>query len=273
MTEESKEATPVQSEAYEWTVVYHPCNFKGRGEFLRLMLEDAKISYKDTGTDLYGPSGMMDAFRGSVDAVTADEKSQPFPLLYPPAILHRPVGGDGCQQIMVNQVGACMIYLGDELGYAPTTHAEKARANCVLLNSLDYISEGRSSFHPVDNKKSYKDQKDEGDRKSKLFSQDRMLVYLHYFNKIVKKNGKSQSPIAGGSNITYADFALFQVVDATAFQFNSEFYANAWDSARVPELKEHYVWMKARPNLQAYFASDRCKRTYYLVWFDSRWSR
>jgi glutathione S-transferase len=114
----------------------------------------------------------------------------------------------------------------------------------------------------VENKKSYNDQKAEGDKMSKIFSQERMLMYLHHFNKVVQKNGEdSKKPIAGGTHVTYADFALFHVLDATAVQFNSDFYEKAWDNAKVPELNEYYEWMKARPNLQAYFASDRCKRT------------
>ena len=50
---------------------------------------------------------------------------------------------------MINQVGACMQCIGRILGYFPNTPAEEARANCILLNATDYISEGRMSFHPV----------------------------------------------------------------------------------------------------------------------------
>jgi glutathione S-transferase len=253
--------TEASSPSPEWTVLYHaPGTFKGRGEFLRLMLEDRGASYVDSGDGLYGPDGMMDMFRGTEEAIANEEKESniPFPLLYPPAIWHRPQGGE---EVMVNQVGACMIYLGDALGYAPVNAAEKARANAVLLNCTDYIADGRSSFHPVKFMASYKDQKEEGDRVSKEFSQDRMKKYLRHFNKVVLKNGSNQ-PVAGGPNITYADFALFHVLDATAHQFNSDFYEKAWDNTDVPALKEFHAWMDARPNLQAYFQSDRCARTY-----------
>ena len=60
---------------------------------------------------------------------------------------------------MVNQVAACMIYLGDALVYAPADSAEKARTNAITLNAMDYIAEGRVSFHPVKNIMSYHDQK------------------------------------------------------------------------------------------------------------------
>jgi glutathione S-transferase len=244
----------------EWTVVYHsPGKFKGRGEFLRLMLEDAGKTYANQGEEMYGPTGMMDCFRGSVEAIDSDLNKSPFPFstFFPPAIWHRPANGE---EVLINQVGACMIYLGDKLGYAPASAAEKARADCIMLNCLDLIAEGRSSFHPVKNSMSYHDQKEEGDKVSKEFSQGRLKTYLHHFNKVVVRNGGPKKPVAGGPGITYADFALFHVLDATAFQFNSALYEQAWDSTNVPALKEYYAWMKARPNLQAYFQSDRCAR-------------
>jgi glutathione S-transferase len=244
----------------EWTVLYHaPGIFKGRGEFLRLMLEDAQVSYVNTAEGLYGPNGMMDAFRGSPEAIAV---GVPFPVVFPPAIWHRPK--DQKEEVLINQVGACMVYLGEMLGYAPATAAERARADCVMLNALDYLPEGRAS-----NAMSYKNQ---GDKVSKEFWQ-RMKTFLHHFNKVIvqnKHNNKTNGgesfkhPVAGGVAVTYADFALFHVLDATAFQFNSEHYNHTWDNLNLPALKEYYQWMKYRPNLQAYYYSDRCARTSLL---------
>jgi len=248
------------SDVPEWTVLYHaPGKFKGRGEFLRLMLEDAGVSdYKNTAEGLYGPTGMMDAFRGSPEAVSSSSEHDPsFPVFFPPAIWHRPANGE---EVVINQVGACLIYLGDQLGYAPKTAVEKARANSIMLNALDYVSDGRSSFHPVKNSMSYNDQKEEGDKASKEFTETRMQFFLHHFNKVVKKNAKPAMAIAGGPSLTYADFAMFYALDATASQFNSDFYEKAWDNTNVSELKAYYEWIKARPNLKAYFESDRCAR-------------
>jgi glutathione S-transferase len=249
----------------EWTICYHgKANggiIKGRAEFLRLLFEDSETPYQNCNDDLYGPNGMMDCFRGSVDAISAsvtDEKF-PFPVMFPPAIWHRRKDGE---EVLINQVGACLIYLGDELGYAPVSTSEKARANSIMLNALDYISEGRQSFHPVKNHVSYHDQKVEADEASKEFSKKRMPTFLHHFNKVVLKNGSPKSPIAGGKNVTYADFCLFHVLHATVEQFNTDFYDKAWDRVDAPQLKEYYEWMSSRPKLQEYFLSDRCARKY-----------
>jgi glutathione S-transferase len=241
----------------EWTVLYHGSgNFKGRGEFLRLMLEDKCISFVESGENLYGPTGMMDCFRGSAQAVLEPQAVElPFPVFFPPGLWHRP--GNGQEDVLINQVGAAMIYLGDQLGYAPSSSAERARATSVLLNALDYIAEGRRSFHPVENNMSYHNQKEEGDRESKIFSQTRMGIWLAHFEKTVQKFGGPETPVVGGKHITFADFALMHVLDATVSQFNTEFYDMAWDQQSVPALKKYLAWMKTRPNLQAYWKSDR----------------
>ena len=260
------EATLTTTDFPEWTILYHGGgSFKGRGEFLRLLLEDKGVPYKDTGENLYGPTGLMDCFRGSADAILAgnnassDDANQPNPVFFPPAIWHRPK--DGSEEVRINQVGACMMYIGEQLGYYPSSSsAERARANCILLNCLDYIGSGRSSFHPVKDSMSYKDQKEEGDKASLLWSQTRMTLWLAHFEKVVQKYGPT-SPVAGGENVTYADFALFHILDATVAQFNNEKYNMAWDNLTIiPTLKQYYAWMKARPNLKAYQTSDRVIR-------------
>jgi glutathione S-transferase len=246
--------------AKEWTIIYHfgGTAFKGRAEFLRLMLEDKKIDYGLSGENLRGPKGIMDCFRGSAEAVLAGDGdvSIPNPVFFPPALWHRPPGGE---EVIINQVGACVMYLGEILGYAPKSPKESALASAITMNAIDYIAEGRSCFHPVKNTMSYSDQKEEGDKSSKEFAKTRMTIWLAHFEKVAKKHG-STSPVAGGANVTYADFVLFHVLDATVAQFNNEKYEMAWDIQNIDSLKEYYQWMKSRPNLKAYWESNRAPR-------------
>ena len=252
----SNEQTP-SAPPPEWTVIYHgPVAFKGRGEFLRLMLEDKGVPYVNSAENLYGPTGIFDCFRGSPEAVATLDNTI-FPVFFPPAVRHCPPDGE---EVFINQVSACMVYIGQVLGYAPATAAERGRAESVMANAIDYIAEGRRSFHPFKDGMSYKDQKEQGDRVSREFATGRMLIWLQHFDKVVSKFGGPTTPVAGGKTVTYADFCLFHVLDATVHQFNVEFYDMAWDKANVPALKVYYEWIKSRPNLQAYFASDRCPR-------------
>ncbi|KAL3928508.1 MAG: hypothetical protein SGBAC_012622 [Bacillariaceae sp.] len=158
----STAATPTTRSAKEWTILYHGAakTFKGRAEFLRLMLEDACVEFEIVGDNLRGPTGIMDCFRGSAQAVAnikdGESSLLPNPVFFPPAIWHRPKDGGG-EEVFINQVGACVTYIGEQLGYAPQSAKERALADMITLNALDYIAEGRLSFHPIKNTMSYND--------------------------------------------------------------------------------------------------------------------
>ncbi|CAE7886838.1 unnamed protein product [Symbiodinium sp. KB8] len=77
----------------EWTLVYHDGPLKGRCEPLKLLLEDAGVSYEVSSDNLYGETGHMDAFRGSSAAVAALDNA-PAPVMFPPVVWHRPPGGE-----------------------------------------------------------------------------------------------------------------------------------------------------------------------------------
>jgi hypothetical protein len=104
MGDENETKTP------EWTLVYHfGGKIKGRGELIRLMFEDKQAEYEYSGENLYGPTGMMDCFRGSAEAILNEDESStsiPYPVFFPPAVWHRPPGGE---EVIINQVAACMI--------------------------------------------------------------------------------------------------------------------------------------------------------------------
>ena len=247
--------------ASTWTVLYHiappESAFKGRAEFLKIMLEDAAVDYHFTNKDLYGPDGYCDMFRDPAKKGNGDEvkpDTAPFPVVYPPVLWHRPGRGEE-EDVMINQVSACMAYLGAQLGYRPSSAAARARADCITANAVDYIASGRSSFHPVEDGASFHTQKDEGESCSKLWAASKMGVWLQHFEKVIKRAGGK--PLAGGEGLTCADFAVFHVLDATEAQFNNEAYGRPWDSADIPASKAFKLAMEARPNLAAYFASER----------------
>ena len=172
-------------------------------------------------------------------------------------VISGPKEGEGAEEVRINQVGAIMVYLGEVLGYAPATAAERARADALTQNALDFISSGRLSFHPVKSTMSYTQQREEGDKASAEWLAGRAGSWLQHFEKCLKRNAGPTSPVAGGDNVTYADFALYHVLDATKFQFNNEKYGMFWDKLDAPLLKAFYAHMCERPNLKAYRAGDR----------------
>ncbi|CAE7409961.1 crtp2 [Symbiodinium natans] len=197
---------------------------------MKLILEDAGVPYAVRCEEL-GPTIAFDMWRGSEAAIAVD--STPFPVMFPPAIWHRPHDGE---EVFVNTHIASVRYLGQCLGYAPGSAAEGARADQIAQNAVDYWWEGRCCFHPLDSSHlgSYSSQKDAADKSSQQW-------------KIVMRFGP-RKPCAGGASVTFADFLLFHVLDATEAQFNDEHFSRAWDAA--PDGLKAY---------KAYFQSDRRK--------------
>ena len=181
-----------------------------------------------------------------------------YPVMYPPILVHRPPNGG--EPLMINQVATILRYLGETLGFMPPGGAAAAaRADQIVMNGVDFIAEGRLSFHPTDGKGSYASQKDEADRVSREFAAERLLVWLSHFEKIIGRAESPEGPVLGGSALSYADFMLFNVLDASEAQFNGDWYGNAWDNASIPRAKQYRDWMAARPELAEYFGSDRRK--------------
>uniref|UniRef100_A0A7S4UY27 GST C-terminal domain-containing protein n=1 Tax=Alexandrium monilatum TaxID=311494 RepID=A0A7S4UY27_9DINO len=246
-----------------WRIIYHDVNFKGRAEFVRLILEDAGVTYVESSDNLYGPSGVCDAFRamgsnedglaaGAEQHVAADTAL--WPVMFPPILHHKP-SGDG-EEVYVNQTPAILRYCAAQLGYLPQTPAQVARADQITLNVNDLMAECNRAFHPVDPKASYESQKEEADKVSRVFAGGRLLVWLGHFEKIVKRlRPEGDGPLLG--EMTYADFALFHVLDAAEAQFSSAQYGEAWLKADIPTLKRWKAWVAERPKLKAYAQSAR----------------
>eukprot|EP00416_Gambierdiscus_australes_P026094 CAMPEP_0171057412 /NCGR_PEP_ID=MMETSP0766_2-20121228/1782_1 /TAXON_ID=439317 /ORGANISM="Gambierdiscus australes, Strain CAWD 149" /LENGTH=378 /DNA_ID=CAMNT_0011512519 /DNA_START=39 /DNA_END=1176 /DNA_ORIENTATION=+ len=248
-----------------WRIIYHKVPFKGRAEFLRLMLEYAGVEYEENCDNLYGPSGICDAFRasgsgedglvsGAEQNVAAD--TAVWPVMFPPILHHMP--GGGSEEVYINQVPAIMRYCAAQLGYLPEGAAQTAKADQLMLNANDLMAECNQAFHPTDPKKSYDSQKEAADEASKRFAAGRLLVWLGHFEKVAKRLcPQGDGPLFG--KVTYADFMLFHVLDAAEAQFSSEFYHEAWVKADVPTLKLWRNWVAGRPQLKAYLESGRRK--------------
>ena len=70
-----------------------------------------EVPYNNSADNLYGPTGIMDAFRGSAGAVKTTNEGELYPVFFPPALMHKQAG---CDPVMINQVAACMAYLGSD---------------------------------------------------------------------------------------------------------------------------------------------------------------
>lgn len=217
----------------DW-VLYYWDGFVGRGEFVRLMFEEAGVKYSEENS---GEIIMNEIILG---------KGEGYPMFAPPMIKKG--------NFKLSQCHAICRYLGEEYGLSPDTKEEKALAEQLSITCHDYIGEGRLAFHGKDPKASYHTQKAETQPYIERFVNTRMRRWLEYFERALKYNNGGKGFVIG-NKCTYVDLTLFHILRATEAQF-----PEAWAKANyIPTLKAFKERMAARPNIAAYLKSDRCK--------------
>ena len=124
---------------------YYWPGIQGRGEFVRLALEQAGADYVDAARAEGGMEKMQAFVAG--DVVGA-------PPFAPPFLKH----GD----LIIAQVANILDYLGPRLGLAPTDEAGRIWARQLQLTVTDLVQEAHDTHHPVSTALYYEDQVDEG---------------------------------------------------------------------------------------------------------------
>jgi glutathione S-transferase len=217
-------------ELYYWPAL------QGRGEFVRLALEDAGTAYVDLARKANGTSAMM--------AVLGDASLPRIP--YAPPFLK-----DG--DLIVSHVANILSYLGPKLGLAPRDEAARIFANGLQLTISDLVAEVHETHHPIASSLYYEDQKEAAKARTVDFIENRIPAYLGYFERVLTRNPHGQGQIVGAA-VSYVDLSLFQVVDGLGYAFPRPM---ADFDARFPALVALHDAVRARPNIAAYLASDR----------------
>ncbi len=219
-------------ELYYWPTI------PGRGEFVRLALEDAGAPYVDVART---PDGGVKAIMRLV------EGKGPGLLPFAPPILK--VG-----DLVLAQTANILQFLGPRLGLAPSDEQGRAEVNQIQLTIADFIGEAHDTHHPIAASLYYEDQQHEAGRRARLFLSERMPKFLGYFEKVLSRNQRSDGKWLVGAEATYADLSMYQVVMGLAFAF-----PKAWarESHRYPQLTALRDRVAARPRLAAYLASPR----------------
>ena len=155
--------------AYEF--FYWP-EIQGRGEFVRLALEDAGADYIDVARGLEsegrGVPAMLALMRG--------EGTSHIP--FAPPFLR-----DG--DVIVSHTAAILLYLGGRIGLAPTDEDGRLWTHQIQLTITDIVKEVYNSHHPIDEDKWFHEQKDEAIARAAVFRRDRMPKFLGWFERIL----------------------------------------------------------------------------------------
>jgi len=216
-----------------YQLFYWP-GIQGRGEFVRLALEDAGAAYDDGARGKGGMDKMMAMMKG------AGEKKPPFA---PPFLKSG--------KIVIAQVANILFYLGPRLNLAPKDEGQRLWLNALQLTVTDFVKEVHDTHHPVATGLYYEDQKPEAQRYAEGFLGERTPKYLGYFERVIDKSG---GPYVLGRKISYGDLSLFQLVEGMRYAFPK---AMKTIERKIPKVVAVHDRVAGRPGIKAYLASDR----------------
>ena len=156
---------------------------QGRGEFVRLALEDAGADYLDVAREK-GESRGVKALMAALDG-----EAKPFTPFAPPFLR------DG--DIVVSHVANILNYLGPKLNLAPKDEAQRVFAHGLQLTITDFVAEVHDTHHPIAIDLYYEDQKTEAKARAGSFLKHRAPKYLGYFERTLNDNPAGPAHVVG----------------------------------------------------------------------------
>lgn len=222
-------------ELYYWPTI------QGRGEFVRLALEDAGADYVDVARLPEGSGGGTAALLRMLD-----DPPTGHPPFAPPFLK--------TGRRLVGQTANILLFLGPRLGLVPRDEGGQLWIHQLQLTITDLVAEIHDSHHPIAGSLYYEDQRDEAKRRSASLRRERLPRYLGWFERILADNARGRHRFLAGSATTYADLSLFQVVEGLRYAFPRTLRRLEASLPRTVELRDRIA---ARPGIAAYLASTR----------------
>jgi glutathione S-transferase len=213
--------------------LYYWPGIQGRGEYVRLALEEACADYADVARSERGMAAMMRMM----------EVGKGTPPFAPPFLK--------AGKLVVGQTANILLYLGSRLGLAPKPETGKLWVHQLQLTVADLVLEIHDTHHPLGPSLYYEDQRGPAKKRSEEFWNERVPKYLGYFENLLKNNGGSYLT---GRRLTYVDLSLFQIVEGLRYAFPKRMKAFERDIPGLIGLRDRVA---ARPNIKAYLGSDR----------------
>jgi glutathione S-transferase len=212
---------------------------QGRGEFVRLALEEAGADYVDVRREPHR--------KGEPPLYEAREAPGPHPSFAPPYL----IDGD----LVIGQTANILLYLGGRHALAPASEAGRLWVNQIQLTIADLVNAVHNTHHPIASGLYYEDQKPEALRYSEAFRRNRLPQYLQWFERILERaSGDAGASWLTGAELTYADLSLFQIVAGLRYAFPKRMKAL---EGGLPRMVSVHDRVSQRPRIAAYLASPR----------------
>ena len=213
--------------------LYYWPTIQGRGEYVRLALEEAGAAYTDVARSGTGTSVMMKMMETS-------KGTAPFA---PPFLK--------AGNLVIGQTANILLYLGARHGLAPKADAAKLWVHQLELTITDFVLEVHDTHHPLGPSLYYEEQKAPAKKRTAEFWKSRVPKYLGYFEDLLTANGGAW---VTGRRMTYVDLSLFQTVEGLRYAFPKRMKGF---ERKIPRLVGLHDRIAARPNIRAYLASER----------------
>jgi glutathione S-transferase len=213
--------------------LYYWPSIQGRGEFVRLALEEAGADYIDVARK---------RSRTPIEAVLEAKRAR-HPPFAPPFLK--------AGQRIIGQTANILLYLGARHGLAPKDDDGRLWANQLQLTIADLVAEVHDTHHPIASGLYYEEQRREAKRRTADFWTSRVPKYLGYFEHVIARSG---GPYLLGRRLGYVDLSLFQIVAGLRYAFPMRMKRF---EKKVPKVVALHDRVAKRPRVAAYLASAR----------------
>jgi len=216
--------------------LYYWSGSPGRGEFVRLALEQAGGDYLDVAREDDGDARLLRLMNG---------RTVPRRPFAPPFL-------KAGRQI-VGQTANILLFLGPRLGLAPKTEAGLLWTHQLELTITDFVKEIQDTHHPISGDLGYPDQLAAAAIVAKDFIAHRAPRFLGYFETVLARNPSGDAHLVG-PRLTTVDLSLFEVVGALKYSFPRAMKRMEKEHRRVLAL---HARVAALPRIASYMASER----------------
>jgi glutathione S-transferase len=213
----------------------------GRGEFVRLALEDVAAPYLDIAR--LPPKSKVSRGGGVAAMMKALRSAGAMEPFAPPFLKSG--------ELIIGQTANILLYLGPRHGLVPRDGASRLKANQIQLTIADLVSEAHDAHHPIAMSLYYEDQKREAKKRAASFLRERIPKFLGWFERVLDASGGGH--FVGGVS-SYVDLSVFQMISGLDYAFPK---AMLHISKRIPRLRALVAGVAQRPRIAAYLASER----------------
>jgi glutathione S-transferase len=220
--------------------LYYWPGIQGRGEFVRLALEEAAAEYLDLALVPEARGGGVAALMKFLDGPEIAR-----PPFAPPFLK--------AGRRIIGQTANILLFLGPRLGLVPRDQGGRLWVHQLQLTLADFLVEIHDTHHPIGGGLYYEEQKPEARRRSRDFLSQRLPKYLGYFDCVIEHNPDSDKWLSG-SRLSYADLSMAQVVAGLRYAFPA---ASRKTLRACPRLRALHDEVFARPRIKRYVASGR----------------